>query len=109
MRLFNFAIIRAGFPALACSVSFRIRPVKCSRKPVGASASGTHGDVSGITRALIVGLVFQACYSNHKELIQIRAEDGKKFYSLKKRHGRILSLFQDTAIKLQPGKISVDQ
>jgi hypothetical protein len=54
-------------------------------------------------------LALQTRNPNHKKFIQIGTENREKFHPLEKRHCGRLGFFQDPPVKLEPGKIPIDQ
>jgi hypothetical protein len=53
-------------------------------------------------------LIFEACQSDHNELIKVCLIDGDKFDSLQKRMTIGLRLFKDMTIELDPAQFSIN-
>ena len=63
-----------------------------------------------VLRSPIAECLFaQTGNSDHKELVQVRAEDRQEFDALQQRVGRVLGFLQYTRIELQPAQFAVDK
>jgi hypothetical protein len=45
--------------------------------------------------------------ADFEELVQVGADDGEEFEPFEQRLGRVLSLFENALIKLQPTKLTI--
>jgi hypothetical protein len=57
--------------------------------------------------ASIVDKLFESGDANFKELVKVRTDDGEEFQPFEQRLGRVLSLFENALIKLQPTKLTI--
>jgi hypothetical protein len=48
-------------------------------------------------------------HADHEELVEVRAEDGEEFHPLEEGHARVLRLFEDAPVELEPGELPIDQ
>ena len=53
-------------------------------------------------------LLLQAADADHEELVEVGLEDGQELEPFQQRHARILGLFQNAAIELQPAQLAVE-
>jgi len=67
----------------------------------GAEAIGTVNITS------VVDELFEGRNANFEELVQVRADDGKEFEPFEKGLGRVLSLFKNALIKLEPTELAI--
>ena len=72
------------------------------------AARGRHPVGPGADRDAGLHLLLQAADADHEELVEVRAEDGEELEPFQQRHGRVLRLFQDAAVELQPAQLAVD-
>src|SRR5213595_3259810 len=54
-------------------------------------------------------LLFDTGDADLGKFVQVRAENAKKLYSLDQRLGRVLRLFEDSSIELEPAQLAVDE
>ena len=67
----------------------------------GAEAVGT------VNIASVVDELFEGGDADFKELIQVRTDDGEEFEPFEEGLGRVLSLFENALIKLQPAEFPI--
>ena len=67
----------------------------------GAETVGT------VNIASVVDELFEGGDADFKELVQVRADDGKEFEPFEEGLGRVLSLFENALIKLQPAEFTI--
>ncbi len=65
---------------------------------VGAGAVGDAG----------LHFLLQAADADHEELVEVGLEDGQELEAFQERHGRVLGLFEDAPVELQPAQLAVD-
>ena len=51
--------------------------------------------------------LFEGGDADFEELVQIRTDDGEEFEPFEQRLGRVLSLFKNALIKLQPTELTI--
>jgi len=57
--------------------------------------------------ASVVDELFEGGDADFEELVQVRADNGEEFEPFEQRLGRVLSLFENALIKLQPTKLTI--
>jgi len=67
----------------------------------GAEAIGT------VNIASVIYELLEGRDAYFKELVQVRTDDGEEFEPFEQRLGRVLSLFENALIKLQPTKLTI--
>jgi hypothetical protein len=67
----------------------------------GAEAIGT------VNIASVVDELLEGGDADFEELVQVRANDGKKFEPFKKRLAGVLSFFENALIKLEPAELAI--
>ena len=67
----------------------------------GAEAIGT------VNIASVVDELFEGGDADFKELVQVRTDDGEEFEPFEEGLGRVLSLFENALIKLEPAELAI--
>ena len=60
-------------------------------------------------RVVLAHAALEPGHAHHEELVEVRADDRKELDPLEQRYGRILGLFEDPAIELEPRQLAVDE
>ena len=83
-----------------------------NRRDLGANriqlAGGVQAIGTGVTRARF-HLAHQPGHPHHEELVQVRTQNRKKLHPLEQRVGRILRLFQYSALESKQAQFSIDE
>ena len=76
----------------------------------GANGGQNFGGAETIRTMNITSVVdelFEGGNADFEELVQVRTDDGKEFEPFEQRLGRVLSLFKNALIKLQPTELTI--
>ena len=76
----------------------------------GANGGQNFGGAETIRTMNITSVVdelFQRGDADFEELVQVRTDDGEEFEPFEQRLGRVLSLFKNALIKLQPTELTI--
>ena len=76
----------------------------------GANGGQNFGGAETIRTMNITSVVdelFEGGNADFEELVQVRTDDGKEFEPFEQRLGRVLSLFENALIKLQPTELTI--
>ena len=76
----------------------------------GANGGQNFGGAETIRTMNITSVVdelFEGGDADFEELVQVRTDDGKEFEPFEQRLGRVLSLFKNALIKLQPTELTI--
>jgi hypothetical protein len=63
--------------------------------------------VRTVNIASVVDELFEGGDANFEELVQVRTDDGEEFEPFEEGLGRVLSLFENALIKLQPAEFTI--
>ena len=73
----------------------------------GGKNFGGAETVGTVNIASVVDELFEGGDADFEELVQVRADDGEEFEPFEEGLGRILSLFENALIKLQPTEFTI--
>ena len=76
----------------------------------GANGGQNFGGAETIRTMNITSVVdelFEGGDADFEELVQVRTDDGEEFEPFEQRLGRVLSLFKNALIKLQPTELTI--
>ena len=73
----------------------------------GGENFGRAETVGTVNIASVVDELLEGRDAYFEELVQVRTDDGEEFEPLEQRLGRVLSLFENALIKLQPTKLTI--
>jgi len=73
----------------------------------GGENFGGAETVGTVNIASVVDELFEGGDADFKELIQVRTDDGEEFEPFEEGLGRVLSLFENALIKLEPTEFTI--
>ena len=73
----------------------------------GGENFGWAETVGTVNIASVVDELLEGRDAYFEELVQVRTDDGEEFEPFEQRLGRVLSLFENALIKLQPTKLTI--
>src|SRR5205823_808779 len=62
-----------------------------------------------LRRQITKRLFAQPRYANHKEFVEVGAEDREELYSFQQRVGRVIGFFQNARVEFQPAQFAVEK